>query len=126
QLQTAAREGPLARVRQLIDENPRLIRQPWTTQGWLPLSQAVWGHRLDAVRLLLERGASGDDRIAEGGGTVLQMAAELDRIEMARLMVEAGADVNAKAPDGSSPLSQAKSQEMKAVLTQTRGDGAGG
>ena len=128
QLQTAAREGPLERVRQLIDQDPHLIRQPWTSQGWLPLSQAVWGNQLEAVRLLLARGASGDDRIIEGGGTVLQMAAELDRVEMARLMVEAGADANANAPDGASPVSKAKSQEMTAVLTRSPGGGgrAGG
>ena len=126
QVHTAAREGPVERVRQLIDEDPRLIRQPWTTQGWLPLSQAVWGSQLETVRLLLARGACGDDRIAEGGGTVLQMAAELDHVEMARLMVDAGADPHATSPDGSSPLTKAKSDEMRAVLAPGQGDRAGG
>src|SRR5689334_6286632 len=75
-IHTAAREGPIEKVRQLAAEDPRLVRQPWTDQGWLPLSQAVWGDQLDIVRLLLAHGASGDDRIAETGGTVLHMAAE--------------------------------------------------
>jgi hypothetical protein len=126
QVQTAAREGPLERVRQLISDDPRLVRQAWTVQGWLPLSQAVWGDQLATVRLLLSCGASGDDRIAEGGGTVLQMAAELDRVEMARLMMEAGADPRAQAPDGTSPIGKAKSQEMREALTRGRGEAARG
>jgi len=126
QLHTAAREGPLERVRQLIEQDPRLIRQPWTSQGWLPLSQAVWGNQLETVRLLLSHGACADDRIAEGGGTVLQMAAELDQIEMARLMIAAGADPRARAPDGASPIVNAKSEEMRETLTRGRGEAAGG
>jgi hypothetical protein len=125
QVQTAAREGPIERVRQLIDQDARLIRQPWTRQGWLPLSQAVWGNQLETVRLLLARGASGDDRIAEGGGTVLQMAAELDRVEMARLMMDAGADPRATSVDRSSPLTKAKSKEMRDVLTRANAANAG-
>src|SRR5678815_3586763 len=81
QVQTCAREGPIEKVRQLIEEDRRLVRHPWTSQGWLPLSQAVWGDQLETVKLLLAHGASGDDRIAETGGTVLHMAAELDRVE---------------------------------------------
>jgi ankyrin repeat protein len=118
QIQTAAREGPIDTVRRLIEEEPRLARQPWTTQGWLPLSQAVWGDQPETVKLLLAHGARGDDRIAETGGTVLQMAAELDRVEMARMMIEAGADPNLQAPDGSSAASKAKSDEMKRALTK--------
>ena len=117
QLQTAAREGPIEKVRQLINQDPRLIRQPWTAQGWLPLSQAVWGNQLEVFKMLLAHGASGDDRIIEVGGTVLQMAAELDRLEMARLLIQAGADANARAPDGSSPMTCAKSPEMKQLLS---------
>jgi hypothetical protein len=119
QIQTCSREGPIEKVRQLAREDPRLIRESWTTQGWLPLSQAVWGNQVEIVRFLLANGASGDDRIAEDGGTVLQMAADLDRVEMARLMMEAGADMNAKSPDGSTPVSKAKSPEMRAALTRS-------
>ena len=118
QIQTCSREGPIEKVRQLVQEDPRLIRESWTMQGWLPLSQAVWGNQLEIARFLLANGASGDDRIAEDGGTVLQMAADLDRVEMARLMIEAGADMNAKSPDGSTPLSKAKSPELRAALTR--------
>jgi hypothetical protein len=86
QIQTCSREGPIEKVRQLIAEDPRLIRHPWTSQGWLPLSQAVWGNQLEIVKLLLDHGASGDDLIKETGGTVLQMTAELNRKDMVRLM----------------------------------------
>jgi hypothetical protein len=90
QLQTCSREGPIEKVRQLIDEDPRLIRHPWTAQGWLPLSQAVWGNQLEIVRLLLDHGASGDDFIAEIGASVLQMARELDRLQIV-LLIESAA-----------------------------------
>src|SRR5262245_23710591 len=120
QMQTCAREGPIDKVKQLAEEDARLVRQPWTRQGWLPLSQAVWGNQLEIVKLLLAHGASGDDRIIETGGTVLQMAVELDRVEMARLIVEAGGDPNTRDADGSSPMSKAKSAEMKAALSAGR------
>jgi hypothetical protein len=120
QVQTGAREGPIEKVRRLIEEDPRLVRHPWTSQGWLPLSQAVWGDQLETVKLLLACGASGDDHIAETGGTVLHMAAELDRVEMARLMIEAGADPNAPAADGFTPLLKATSQAMRDALTGAR------
>lgn len=118
QIQTYAREGPIEKVMDLVGEDSRLIRHPWTIQGWLPLSQAVWGNQSEIVRFLLDNGASGDDRIVEGGCTVLQMASDLDRVEMARMMIEAGADANATAPDGSSPLTKAKSEDMKLVLAR--------
>jgi hypothetical protein len=116
QIQTYAREGPIEKVRQLAEQDRRLVRQPWTSQGWLPLSQAVWSDQQEIVKLLLGYGASGDDRIIEGGGSVLQMAAEMDRVEIARLMMEAGADPNLAAPDGTSPLLHAKSERMKEAL----------
>jgi ankyrin repeat protein len=120
-MQTCAREGPIEKVRQLAQENQELVRQPWTRQGWLPLSQAVWGNQLEIVRILLAHGASADDRIIETGETVLQFAVELDRIEMARLMIEAGADPNAKALDGSAPVLKVRSDAMSRVLKSRRG-----
>src|SRR5205085_2809132 len=104
------------KVRELVTQDARLVQHPWTSQGWLPLSQAVWGNQLETVKLLLAHAASGDDRNIEGGGTVLQMASELDRVEMARLMVQAGANPNLAASDGKTPLSVARSQEMIRVL----------
>jgi ankyrin repeat protein len=118
QIQTFAREGPIGKVRGLVGEEPRVVRQPWTAQGWLPLSQAVWGNQLGIVKFLLASGASGDDRIIEGGGTVLQMAAELDRLEIARLLIQGGADPRLAAPGGASPMRNAKSREMKEMLSQ--------
>ena len=126
QLHTLAREGPIEKLRALIDDDPRLIRQPWTSQGWLPLSQAVWGNQPETVRLLLSRGASADDRILEGGGTVLQMAADMDRVEMARMMMNAGANPNLSAPDGATPVTKARSDDMRVVLKVRGSHPAGG
>src|SRR5213594_2931786 len=58
QIQTCSREGPIEKVRQLLLDDPRLIRQSWTAEGWLPLSQAVWGNQLEIVKLLLDSSAS--------------------------------------------------------------------
>lgn len=52
--------------------------------------------------MLLERGA-----YANGGFTPLHFAAREGQLEVARLLLDAGADVNAPAADGKSPLNLA-------------------
>jgi|LauGreDrversion2_3_1035106.scaffolds.fasta_scaffold81128_2 ankyrin repeat protein len=47
------------------------------------------------VRLLLEQGAKVDER-ANDGTTPLYLALQQGRIEVARILVASGADVNAK------------------------------
>jgi ankyrin repeat protein len=59
------------------------------------LAQAAFGGDLDSVRFLLEKGAKPDD----GGGMLpLGLTAFTDDVEVARALLDGGADVNAKNP----------------------------
>ena len=45
-------------------------------------------------------------------------AVEWDKLDIVKVLIEWGADVNAKGKDGNSPLDCAKSKEMKDLLKQ--------
>jgi ankyrin repeat protein len=71
--------------------------------------------------------------IAEGGSinarektlphkTVLHVACELRQVTAARQLVEAGADVNATADDGSTPLMSTKSADLAKLLLDSGAD----
>ena len=65
------------------------------------------GARTRTRSLLVSLGGSGADRAAElplGGFTPLLFAARRGNVESARLLLDAGADVNETAPDGASAL----------------------
>jgi ankyrin repeat protein len=71
---------------------------------------ALWGD-VDAVRLLLDRGADVNARDANGW-TALMRASYSDfyPIEVVRLLIERGADVNARAPSGETAASLASAR----------------
>ena len=63
--------------------------------------------QLEVVRILLSRGASPNttkDRGFEAGASALWLAVHGDRIEIARALIEAGAEVDFKGPRGVTPL----------------------
>ena len=66
--------------------------------------------QLEIVRILLSRGASPNTTKASGfeaGASVLWLAVHADRIEIARALIEAGAEVDFKGPRGVTPLLKA-------------------
>ena len=81
----------------------------------------------DRVALLINDGADINATDEESGGTPLHRAAEKDSLNVATLLINNGADINAKNKNGDTPLSVAKSDEMKALLPKrkNRGGGAG-
>jgi ankyrin repeat protein len=81
------------------------------------LSKAIWSLNTDAVRSLLNGGVSVKTRDAEGFvplvSTVIagsQPNKELIALEIAQLLLKAGADVNQDGPVGTTPLAAACSQ----------------
>lgn len=101
----AALTGRLDRVRALLDKDPSLIHA-FSQDGWTAL-HLNWG-RLDIVNLLLDRGAvintiSRNPLLA----SPLQGAVASGRYELARLLVQRGADVNCRGEGGVSPLQEA-------------------
>lgn len=127
-LADAAMAGDAGTVGHLLAEDPARVRE-YTDEGWTalhlaanaeisdmllgagadinarnrhkfagpgnsPLSAATYQQRLDVVKLLIERGADvnqGDN----AGFTPLHLAAALGYPEVARVLLEAGADPNA-------------------------------
>lgn len=69
-----------------------------------PLLRAAAAGHLDAVRLLLDRGANLNAREGRFGGTPLHTAVFRGRIAVVRLLVERGADVNAINNTGQTPI----------------------
>lgn len=62
--------------------------------GWTPLHEAAHDGRLEAARMLLENGARVNHRTRYGESPLLSVWGDGYKLEMIRLLVEAGADVN--------------------------------
>jgi ankyrin repeat protein len=109
---TAAKIGDLDRVRELLDANPVLVNQVPAYSYYIgpPLRSAAAAGHIEAVRLLLERGA--DPNLPEPGiaprGGALHGAIGGKHIEVVRLLLEHGADPNAEVESSGNCLSMAK------------------
>ena len=57
QAQYHASCGNLGELSELVDNEPWVVNEPWTAQGWLPITQAASTHgRRDIVQLLIDAG----------------------------------------------------------------------
>jgi ankyrin repeat protein len=96
-LGVAIRHGQLEVLRLLIEPGMDLDRIP----AVLPLHEAAQAGHVDVVELLLRSGADARVVAAADGRTALSFA----RVpSVARALLSAGADVNARARDGATPL----------------------
>ncbi|HEY0878695.1 MAG TPA: ankyrin repeat domain-containing protein [Zeimonas sp.] len=82
----AALQGNLEIVRLLVDKGAEVNRP-----GWTPLHYAAVSGNVDLLRYLLERNAYIDAQ-SPNRSTPLMMSARHDRVDAARMLVEAGAD----------------------------------
>ena len=123
-LMTCARTGAADAVEALLAAGAGSVNAREASRDQTALMWAVAQGHPDVVRLLLAAGAdvgarartrsllvslggSGADGAADlplGGYTPLLFAARQGSVESARLLLDAGADVNETAPDGASPL----------------------
>lgn len=102
----------LARMKDTSLLRPRSRSGPGAA-GWSPLAEASHHARPECVRLLLEAGS--DANIGNHDNTPLHLALwptdeyrrVEDQVEVMRLLLGAGASVNAKGPDERTPLSAA-------------------
>ena len=83
-----------------------------------PLVVASFGGHLDIVRALLDKGADVNAKDSRDGGTALMAASAQGHLDVVQALLEKGADVNAKGNDGTTALSVAKDDGVKAVLTE--------
>jgi ankyrin repeat protein len=104
----AAALGHTERLRELLEAAPSLANA-WADDGFQPLGLASFFGRADAARLLVERGAevNSASRNAMKVMPLHSAAAARDpnvRYEIAQLLLDAGADPNARQQDEYTPL----------------------
>ena len=81
-----------------------------------PLISATDIGRLEVTRYLLEQGANRDIVATSDGMTPLHCAAANNELEIAKLLMVYGADLNARDNDGDLPIDMARTEEMKQAI----------
>jgi len=95
----AAAAGSLERVRALVEENPGML-QELSHDGWTLLHLGAFFGHLDIVRYLIAAGADVTTVSSnQESVTPLQSALATRRLEIARLLLDKGADVNVRGSD---------------------------
>ena len=91
QMHFAAAEGDLTRVKELVAKGHQL--NTFDDLDWTPLHHAAKGNHVELVRYLIHSGADVNAHDEQKiGNTVLNQVAANCSLEMARILVEAGAD----------------------------------
>lgn len=80
----------------------------------LAARDAIWYNHPEELAALLDDCVSVDAK--DSGTTLLHIAAERDRVDAAKILLERGASRSARDPDGKTPAAYAQSPEMRALL----------
>jgi ankyrin repeat protein len=107
ELHEAARRGDLARMDLLIDKGAD-PNQVDPDNGMTPLGDAVLAAQMESVERLLLRGADPNRRA--NGNTALHWAASKGDIEIARILLDHGANPTVRNREGQTPLELAHKQ----------------
>ena len=121
----AAAVGKADRLRELLDADPGLANA-WAEDGFQPLGLASFFGHVEAARLLVERGAEVNSASRNEMKVMpLHSAAATGdpeaRYEISKLLLEHGADPNARQQDDFTPLMAAEQQgdeRLKKLLVE--------
>lgn len=121
-LYAAAADGDLPLLRELLSAgvSPNLAAGP----GWTPLMSAARAGQVDAIELLVARGAEVERRDARNGWTPLFHAIHKNQPAAVRALIAAGADVNARARSRATPLIMAAAEGEAEVVEMLLAAGA--
>jgi ankyrin repeat protein len=103
----AASIGDNKTINQLLDKAPEFINS-FSSDGFTPLGLASFFGHLSVVKLLLDKGAN--PNIASNNQfkvAPIHSACAISQFDIAELLIEHGADVNAKQMQGVTPLHSA-------------------
>jgi len=120
-LMTAAWHGNIPMMALFIERgaNPRRANK----NGEQPLQLAAWNGHMEAVKWLLEHGAALNREGNYWGA--LHYAVFNGHMDLAKYLIGRGAEVNARSPNGSTPLMMAAREgreDMTKVLLESGGD----
>lgn len=121
----AATLGDVTRVEQLLDEKPELLNN-YSADGFTLLGLAAFFGHLDLAQELLEKGA--DPNIAANNQfkvAPIHSACATSNLKMATLLIQNGADVNAKQMQDVTPIHSAAHNgqtELVQLLFDNRAD----
>jgi ankyrin repeat protein len=103
----AAAAGDAARVREIVERDRAQANAP-SADGYSALGLAAFFKRREVVRYLLEAGSDPWPASRQGGFTPLHSAVATDAgavdVEIVRMLLDKGAEPNAKSQSGSTPL----------------------
>ena len=131
----AAKYGKEKVAKTLLDKGVNVNAQIDSFLKFTPLSGAVAADNVKMVKFLISKGANVNAQykplsknefpsdgpievksVAEVGNAPLHLAAILNKIKAAKILLKNGADVNIENVYGQKPLDTAKSEEMKKLL----------
>lgn len=100
----ACAAGLTSYLEAIIQQAPAVVNE-WSSQGFTPLTIAVYFNKVDIVRLLLSKKVNPNAVTKnEQLTTALHIAASNNNEEIGKLLIEANANVNAIQATGETPL----------------------